>query len=636
MTKYNIPKDSHALFQGIIMGRYFHFLKNVKFFQSLCDKDIHEIEAVCKKQVFEPDRIIFLEGTLGSHFYIILKGNVEIIKDYTRQDKDSLIILKQEQSFGELALIDNFPRSATAVTRSETVLLSISRNDFHNVIKGSAPISFSIMKSLSYMIRERTESFIDDLRQRNLNLETAYAQLKQEIEERRQAEKKLHHQAFHDSLTNLPNRAYFLDHLQDVMEKAKNKKMFYAVLYLDIDRFNVINESFGHIIGDEVLVRISGRLKNCIRRSEILARFGGDEFAVLLEGIKQPEDASVVAKRIQEALEHPLLIQGKEIFITASIGIVTSRHKYQSTVEILRDADVAMYGAKAKGLAEYQFYDEVLHEKTMDMLRLETDLRKGVERGEFVLEYQPIVSLQTCEIAGFETLVRWQHPERGIISPEIFIPIAEKTGSIIKLGDWILYEGCCQMKQWLEKIPANRQLFININVSGKQFIQPDFIAKFKETLSQTGLPGSYLKIEMTESVLMKNVDQLNNILSQIKALGVRIALDDFGTGYSSLSYLHKFPIDVLKIDRSFVVQMGARNEKDLVSIIISIAKNMKMDVVAEGIETAAQFKRLHSYDCQYGQGFLFSKPLRTKEAENLIMGTDIKLSFCRELIDIIT
>jgi len=615
------------------MDKYFQFLKKVKFFNSLSDEDIHEIEAVCQKQFFESGTVIFSEGTLGYHFYIILTGNIEIIKDYNKSEQDSLTVLTQEQSFGELALIDNFPRSATAVAREETELLSISRDDFHSVVKGSAPISFSIMKSLSSMIRERTESFVDDLRQRNLTLETAYTQLKQEIEERRQAEKKLHHQAFHDSLTNLPNRAYFLNHLQDIMEKAKYKTdLFYAVLYLDIDRFNVINESFGHIIGDEVLVRIARRLKACIRRSETLSRFSGDEFALLLEGVKKPDDAAIVAKRIKEIFESPFLIKDKEIFITASIGIVTGKHKYKSTVDILRDADVAMYGAKAKGLAEYQFYDEVLHEKTMDLLRLETDLRRGVERGEFFLEYQPIISLKTCELAGFETLVRWQHPERGIISPEIFIPIAEKTGSIIKLGDWILYEGCYQMKQWLDNIPACCQLFVNVNISGKQFVQPDFITKFKDVLRQTGLPGSYLKIEMTESVLMKNVDQLNDILGQIKKLGVRIALDDFGTGYSSLSYLHKFPIDVLKIDRSFVVQMGGRDEKDLVSIIISIAKNMKMDVVAEGIETVAQFKQLQTYDCQYGQGFLFSKPLRKQEAENLIMGKNKGVCFCSEML----
>jgi len=622
-----------SLFQGINMDNYFYFLKKVNFFSSLSDKDIREIEIVCQKQFFEPGKIIFSEGTLGCHFYIILEGNVEIIKAYNNQDQDSLVFLTQGQSFGELALIDNFPRSATAVSRHSTVLLSISRDDFHTVVKGSAPISFSIMKSLSSMIRERTENFVDDLRQRNLHLENAYAQLKQEIEERREAEKKLHHQAFHDSLTNLPNRAYFLNHLQEVIEKAKNNKsLLYAVLYLDIDRFNVINESLGHVIGDEILIKIARRLKNCIRRSETLARFSGDEFALLIEGIKKPDDAAFVAKRIKESFEAPFLIKDKEIFITASIGIVTGKNKYKSTVDILRDADVAMYGAKAKGLAEYQFYDEILHEKTMDLLRLETDLRGGVEKNEFILEYQPIVSLKTCEIAGFETLVRWQHPERGIISPEIFIPIAEKTGIIVKLGNWILYEACCQMKKWIDKIPATRQLFINVNISGKQFIQPDFITNFKDIITQTGLPGSYLKIEITESVLIKNVEQLNNILRQVKALGIRIALDDFGTGYSSLSYLHKFPIDVLKIDRSFVVQMDDKNEKELVSIIISIAKNMKMEVVAEGVETVEQFKRLKAYDCQYGQGFLFSKPLRTKEAENLIIGAGKGICLCPEIL----
>ncbi|MGE0085961.1 MAG: EAL domain-containing protein [Desulfococcaceae bacterium] len=602
------------------MENYLHFLKNVSFFSSLPDPDILKISAVCGKTALDAGKVVFSEGTRGQHFYIILKGAVEIVKDQGEQGQDRIAVYKQGQCFGELALIDDFPRSATVLTTEPSELLCISRDDFQKVVQESASISFSILKTLTGLIRERTENFIDDLRERNRNLERAYARLKREIEDRRRAEKRLHHQAFHDSLTGLPNRALFLNRLQEVLKEARQKKSSnYAILYLDVDRFNAINDRFGHLTGDQVLIKISERLRNCLRRSEILARFSGDEFAVLLEGTCEAEDPIRIAQRIKEELREPFAVSGKEMYITVCTGIVPGGDKYNSTVDVLRDADIAMYGAKAKGVAEIQTYDEALHEKTMDLLRLETDMKGAVERREFILEYQPIIRMKNCELAGFETLVRWIHPERGVISPEIFIPLAEKTGYILELGRWIISDACAQVRQWIREAEPGRHFFVNINISGKQFLQPEFIDEFQNILDKAEIPGEYLKVEMTESVLIENVDYLVDVLSRLRKMNVKIALDDFGTGYSSLSYLYKFPIDVLKIDRSFVFRMGESGEKDLVPVIISIAHSMKMDVVAEGVETVKQFQQLLSYGCEYGQGFLFSKSMRKGDAGRLLL-----------------
>ena len=601
------------------METYLQFLKKVSFFSSLPDADILKIIAVCGKTDLNAGEVVFSEGTRGQHFYIILKGAVEIVKNHGQQGQDIIAIYKEGQCFGELALIDDFPRSATVLTAEPSELLRISRDDFQKVVQESATISFSILKTLTAMIRERTESFIEDLRERNRNLESAYTRLKREIEDRRRAEKRLHHQAFHDSLTGLPNRALFLNRLQEVLKDARQKKLYnYAILYMDVDRFNAINDRFGHLTGDQVLIKISERLRNCLRRSEILARFSGDEFAVLLEGTVE-EDPMRIARRIKEELKEPFAINGKEVHITVCTGIVPGAEKYNSTVDVLRDADIAMYGAKAKGVAEVQTYDEALHERTMNLLRLETDMKGAVERGEFLLEYQPIVRMKNCELAGFETLVRWLHPERGVISPDIFIPLAEKTGYILELGRWIISDACTQVREWIRNADPGYPFFVNINISGKQFLQTEFIDEFKEILDKMEIPGEYLKVEMTESVLIENVDYLADVLSQLRKMNVKIALDDFGTGYSSLSYLYKFPIDVLKIDRSFVLRMGESGEKDLVPVIISIAHSMKMDVVAEGVETMPQFRQLLSYGCEYGQGFLFSKPMRKGDAGRLLL-----------------
>jgi diguanylate cyclase (GGDEF)-like protein len=569
------------------MNLYGKFLKGVKFFQTLPDSEIEKISTVCKEEHFGAGELIFAEGDSGDLFYIILSGVVEIWKNYKSPERDLLTVYSTGQSFGELALIDDSYRSATIVAREPSVLLTIHREDFNNVLMNSIYISLSIMRSMAAMIRDNTIHFF---------------------------EKQLY-RALHDPLTGLPNRNFFYDRLEKLIKRTREEQECpYAVLYFDVDRFNVINDSLGHVIGDKVLIAIAERLKARLMPTDILARFSGDEFAVLIEHKENVREKAVhTAIRIREELQAPFEIEGQDIFITVSIGIVPGMSKYESSADVLRDADIAMYRAKHLGRGGYQIYDETLHDKRINLLRLENDLRGAVERHEFILNFQPIISLKTHKIAGFESLVRWQHPDRGIISPEIFIPIAEETGVILQLGKWVLIESCHQLKRWTDRIPE--PLFVSVNVSGKQFMERDFVHIVKNALEETGLPGSCLKLEMTESVLIGNVEELAIMLRQIREMGIRIAIDDFGTGYSSLAYLNRFPIDLVKIDRSFVRQMSGKGKKNIIETIVSMAHLLNMEIVAEGVETNNHFHYLNDYGCEYGQGYYFSKPLSAEDAD---------------------
>jgi len=361
------------------------------------------------------------------------------------------------------------------------------------------------------------------------------------------------HAAFHDSLTDLPNRGLFSDYLRLAMERCKRQNDYvFAVLFLDLDRFKYINDSLGHSCGDQLIVELARRLQSCLRQVDTVARFGGDEFAILLDGIKDPNDAVRVAEKIQQELLKPFLLGGHEAFTSASIGIAMSSAGYEEADYILRDADTAMYRAKDAGKACYELFDMEMHSRAVIRMRLENDLRRALEREEFRVFYQPIMSLNTGRLAGFEALVRWQHPDRGLVSPSEFIPIAEETGMIVTLGSWILEESCRQMNEWHGQHPSNRALTMNVNLSSKQLIQCGLVNEVKEILERTQLPARNLKLEITESVVMENAELAATMLKQLADLNVHLCIDDFGTGYSSLSYLHRFPVDTLKIDRSFV------------------------------------------------------------------------------------
>lgn len=427
----------------------------------------------------------------------------------------------------------------------------------------------------------------------------------------KESKDRFRHAALHDTLTGLPNRTLFTEHLQKAVERAKRDENFiFAVLFLDFDRFKYVNDSLGHTFGDQLLIQVSKRLSECVRQMDTVARFGGDEFGILLDGIGALPLAIQIAERIQQAMTLPFHVAGHETFLSTSVGIALSTAKYDNADEVLRDADIAMYRAKASGKARHEIFDKTMHVQTLSRLHLENDLRRAIERNEFFVHYQPIIRVGSGKLYGFEALVRWQHPERGLVSPAEFISVAEETGLIIPLGRLVLAEACRQVREWQCQFPAFRSLILSVNLSGKQLNDTKFIQEVKDILLETEFDPQYLRLEITESVVMDNAEASTILLKQLRALGLQLSIDDFGTGYSSLSYLHRFPVTTLKIDRSFVSLMGQRDENlEIVRTIVTLARNLNMDVVAEGIETTEQHAQLNALSCQFGQGYLFSKPL---------------------------
>lgn len=419
------------------------------------------------------------------------------------------------------------------------------------------------------------------------------------------------HAAFHDALTNLPNRALLAENLKFVMERARQHEDYqFAVLFLDLDRFKNVNDSLGHSIGDQLLIAMARRLESCTREVDMVARLGGDEFAILLDGIANGAEATNMARRIQEKLQSPFNLSGHEVFTTTSIGIALSSTGYDHPEAMLRDADTAMYRAKGQGKACYEVFDKGMHTHAVYVLQMENDLRRAIDREELRVYYQPIVSLDSGQLAGFEALIRWQHPERGFINPADFIPLAEDTGLIVPLGLWILRKACQQLSQWQWQSPGNRLLFMSVNLSSKQVAQSGLVDQIRDILEETHVEARHLKLEITESAVMDNAEMAVQLLNRLKALGVQLSIDDFGTGYSSLGYLHRFPVNTLKIDRSFVGRIGEAAENiEIVRTIVSLADNMGMEVVAEGVETLSQLMQLRKLKCQYGQGYLFSRPV---------------------------
>ena len=434
-----------------------------------------------------------------------------------------------------------------------------------------------------------------------------------------------------DPLTGLPNRLLFLDRLDRLMKHAKrHTDRTFAVLFLDLDAFKMINDSLGHLIGDQLLLGVAKRLEGCLRASDTvarlgletftLARMGGDEFTVLLDDLKNPADAEQAAERIMTGLSAPFVLGGKEVFTSASIGIALGNASYYDPEEIMRDADTAMYRAKSLGKARYEVFNADMRASVMARLELETDLRRALERGEFRNFYQPIVCLQSGEITAFEALLRWQHPTRGLLGPKEFISVAEDTGLIRELGWWNLREACSDISAWKANLSDGRNLVVSVNLSMKQFMQPNLVENIGSLLKELNLSPQALKLEITESTVMGDPAAAVQMLQQLKALGIRLAIDDFGTGYSSLSYLHRFPLDTLKIDRSFIsgLTSGGVSGLEIARTIMPLARNLSLDVIAEGVETAEQVEELKKLDCKYAQGFYFSKPVARQEAEALL------------------
>jgi diguanylate cyclase (GGDEF)-like protein len=459
--------------------------------------------------------------------------------------------------------------------------------------------------------------------ERTSQLEKALYKLQQEINQRQQLQTKLLDIAFHDSLTGLPNRVLFIKRLEQALNRAKLESDYhFAVLFLDCDRFKVVNNSLGHLVGDELLIAIARRLQASLSPFDSLARFGGDEFAILLENITDISTAIEVAECILKKLSQPFKLFRYEVFINASIGINWGNHNYEKSEYLLRDADTAMYRAKALGKARYHVFDPAMHQEVSQLLELENDLRRAVERQEFVVHYQPIICITTGAIAGFEALIRWQHPTKGLVYPTAFIPIAEETGLINHINIWVL-QSACQTLRLLQNHPATNKnlnsLTISVNLSPRLFSLPNFLAEIDQILDETKINPANLELEITESLLIENSDVIKTILYELKERKIKLVMDDFGTGYSSLSYLHSFSLNTLKIDKSFVKRMQENQQNmGLVPAIIGIAHSMGMIVIAEGVETQHQLTQLKNLKCDFAQGLLFSGAIEPELVLNLI------------------
>ncbi|MEH2176432.1 GGDEF/EAL domain-containing response regulator [Nostoc sp.] len=458
------------------------------------------------------------------------------------------------------------------------------------------------------------------VKQRTGELEKTLQKLQQEIDSRQKLQSQLLDIALHDSLTGLSNRVLFIRRLENALNRAKQESGYqFAVLFLDCDRFKVVNDSLGHPVGDELLIAIAHRLQACLIPVDTLARLGGDEFGILLENIPDINIAIQVAERILQQLSLAFQLSRYEVFMNASIGISWGNKDYDRPEYLLRDADTAMYRAKAQGKANYHVFNPAMHQEAIQLLELENDLRRAVERREFLVYYQPIISLVTGRISGFEALVRWQHPIRGLISPIEFIPVAEETGLINAINTWVLQSACHQLSIWQHYPVTPEPLTMSVNLSARLFLQPNLVQQIDRIIDENQINPAYLELEITESVIMENTDAIKIILEQLKQRKIKLIMDDFGTGYSSLSYLHSFPLNALKIDKSFVKRMQDNKENmGLVPAMIGIANSMGMSAIAEGVETQEQLAQLRSLNCNFAQGYLFSKPIEQQLAVELL------------------
>jgi len=440
----------------------------------------------------------------------------------------------------------------------------------------------------------------------------------EDITQRKLFEQKLHHQAFHDALTGIANRRYFTEQLDTLLEMQKKRPRFrFAVLLIDLDRFKNVNDSLGHLAGDQLLKMVTEKIKQCLRSNDLLARLGGDEFAILLSDVDSDGLISAIAERITKEAASPFMINGQEVRISASIGVVTHTQGNDTADSLIRDADLAMYHAKDSGKAQFQFFSSRMHESALTCLTIETELRKALEHRELVLYFQPIINIASKALEGFEALIRWHHPSRGLVPPDKFIPIAEETGLILPIGDWVIQEGCRKLVQLKKK---NSQLLtLNLNVSIKQFLENDFTDKLKYEMSKTGLSPQDIKLEFTESLLMEHTQQAVEQLYALRDLGFKLAIDDFGTGYSSLSYLQQFPVDQIKIDRSFINAMDQQEEsRKIVKSILALAKSLDISTVAEGVETRSQLDQLSDLSCGSCQGYFIAKPMPWEDLHDFI------------------
>ncbi len=528
-------------------------------------------------------------------------------------------------------------RRASAVTRA------IAAGDLTAQVERSGPAELanlatdvnSMAAALIHRSEELNAYLAKNLEARTADLERANGELAREVDVRKRAEETLaraleveheleehlRHQAFHDPLTDLANRVRFMDRLEHGLQHASRRAAGLAVLFIDLDDFKSVNDSLGHPAGDQLLIAVAARLQSCLRPGDTAARLGGDEFAILLEELGDTDHAISVATRMIDVLRVPMELSGTEVFVRGSIGIAIST-AVSTADELLRRADVAMYSAKSDGKGQFAIYRASMETSMLGHLQLAGELQRAVERGELVVHYQPSVVLSSQKIAGVEALVRWQHPTRGLLLPGEFIHIAEETGLIVTIGRWVLRESCFQARSWQTEYPSDPPLTIAVNVSARQIHQPGLVEVVAEALRDSGLPPNSLILEITESLVMQNAELAIERLHELKALGVRLAIDDFGTGYSSLSYLRRFPVDILKIDKSFVDGVGEHGkERELAQSIIELGQTLNLEIVAEGVERADQLGWLKSRNCDLAQGFLFAQAISADSIRALLSET---------------
>ncbi len=533
-------------------------------------------------------------------------------------------IVFEQQQIGTLYLQSDMKHLDVRLNRYISIVMAVMLAAVLTAFLFSSRLKHLILKPILHLsdiashVSENKDYAIRATKVSNDELGLLTTRFNEMLEEIQKAEARLQHEATHDQLTGLPNRTLFMELLGRSVERRKrNKSYLFALLFLDLDRFKIVNDSLGHAVGDQLLGGIAHRLKESLRGQDTVARLGGDEFTVLLDDIHQSKDAIEMANRIRQDLSAPFDLNGQEIHAEVSIGIVVSSED-EAAETLLRDADTAMYRAKALGGSRQEIFEVNMHDHAMTRMALENDLRNAVKREEFKVFYQAIVTLSSGRIAGFEALVRWQHPTMGLLPPSRFIPLAEETNLIVSIDRWVLRTACTQMAKWHSQSNLKSHWSISVNLSGKQFLQTDLIDSYDKIIKESGLAPNQIQLEITETVLMENPDQKQLLLKALQSKGIFLSLDDFGTGYSSLSYLHRFPFNVLKIDRSFVSQLGmAGNQAEIIKTITMMAHNLGLLVIAEGVETAEQLSYLKDQHCEYGQGYFFSEPVTGEVAESM-------------------
>jgi diguanylate cyclase (GGDEF)-like protein len=495
----------------------------------------------------------------------------------------------------------------------------LSRRDFSRAA-GIAVIVALLAALFVYDLLRRPEVLEREVEARTKKLMEATRRITTEVEQREKAEELAKHEATHDRLTGLPNRIYLVDRLARALERAHRVPEYrFGLLFMDLDRFKALNDSLGHAAGDQLLLGVAQRMEGCLRLGDILARVGGDEFAMVIFDVAEITDMLRVANRCHEALEVPFTIAGDEVFTSASIGVAVSATGYERAEDVVRDANLAMDRARRDGGARHVVFDPVMHQRALSMLQIENDLRRGIDRGELRAFFQPVVSLEHGNITGFEALIRWQHPEKGFVSPAAFLPVAESTGLIVAVDRWIMHEAARKLGEWKDRFPSDPPVSVSVNVSGKRLNDPTLVDELAAAIGQYGLDPRALRIEITEGEMMQNPEEAIAILKYLKQMKLTLLVDDFGTGYSSLSYLQRLPVDIVKIDQSFIRGMTTNpRDEEIVRAIINLAGILGLRVVAEGVETADHLAHLRELGCAYGQGYFFSKPVDAGSAEALL------------------